>query len=176
MAQALGHKFGQSIGNFLEKYILMKVLDEIVKNDDFFVDKNQKRRARGNKKNVIWEDAQGNKHKLDYVIERNGTEDKFGDPIAFIEVAWRRYTKHSKNKAQEIQGAILPIVEKHKALNPFIGVLLAGEFTKPSLEQLESIGFKLIYFKYQDLVNVFLTENVDISTSEDTLEEDIEKK
>ena len=25
MAQALGHKFGQSIGNFLEKYILMKV-------------------------------------------------------------------------------------------------------------------------------------------------------
>ena len=45
----------------------------------------------------------GNVHDLDYVFEQGGTEATIGQPKAFIEIAWRRYTKHSRNKAQEIQ-------------------------------------------------------------------------
>jgi len=75
-----------------------------------------------------------------------------GTPAAFIEVAWRRYTKHSRNKAQEIQGAILPLAEKFRWSNPFLGAVLAGVFTDGSLEQLRSLGFHVLYFPYETLV------------------------
>lgn len=88
--------------------------------------------------------------------------------MAFIEVAWRRYTKHSRNKAQEIQGAILPLAEKHKWNNPFLGGVLAGEFTDGSLDQLRSLGFQVLYFPYDSLVAAFTSENIDIRFDEDT--------
>lgn len=53
----------------------------------------------------------GNAHDLDFVLERGGSDDKIGMPAAFIETAWRRYTKHYRNNAQEIQGALEPLAE-----------------------------------------------------------------
>jgi hypothetical protein len=58
---------------------------------------------------VTWQDGYGNKHDLDYVLERGGDEERLGVPAAFIESAWRRYTKHSKNKVQEIEAAVMPV-------------------------------------------------------------------
>ena len=49
---------------------------------------------------VTWKDLYDNSHDLDFVIERDGDDQTLGRPVAFIEVAWRRYTKHSRNKAQ----------------------------------------------------------------------------
>ena len=77
-------------------------------------------------------DSKGNTHILDYVMEEGGSEAVQGRPRAFIEIAWRRYTKHSKNKAQEIQGAITPLAETYQDSHPFLGAVLAGEFTEPS--------------------------------------------
>jgi len=45
----------------------------------------------------------------DHVLERGGTDAMRGVPAAFIETGWRRCTKHSRNKAQEIQGAVLAL-------------------------------------------------------------------
>ena len=95
---------------------------------------------------------------------RNGTDNEIGQPIAFIEVAWRRYTKHSRNKAQEIQGAILPLAEKYRWNNPFLGTVLAGVFTAGSLEQLKSQGFHVLYFPYETLVRA-LQQRGSISAS-----------
>lgn len=105
------------------------------------------------------------------MIERNGNDSEVGTPVAFIEVAWRRYTKHSRNKAQEIQGAILPLAEKYKWHNPFLGVVLAGVFTSGSLEQLRSLGFQILYFPYETLVAAFASEGIGIAFDESTEDE-----
>lgn len=106
---------------------------------------------------MTWKDSHGNTHDLDYVLEQNGTPDRVGTPVAFIEVAWRRYTKHSRNRDQEIQGATLPLAEKFQRSSPFLRAVLAGEFTEGSLNQLRSLGFHVLYFPYETLVSAFGT-------------------
>lgn len=113
-------------------------------------------------------DGKGNTHDLDYVFESGGTDEKIGSPRAFIEIAWRRYTKHSRNKAQEIQGAILPLAEHYAELRPFLGVVLGGVFTDGSLNQLRSHGFTVLYFPYQTIVAAFATVGIDATFDEDT--------
>lgn len=174
MAQSPSHKFGQSLGKLLEAIVLNDILkpqlQQFTKNKNYYLDWQGSRSARRGKK-VTWEDEYGNKHDLDFVIEIDGTEDKQGKPIAFIESAWRRYTKHSKNKAQEIQGAILPLIERHRLSAPFCGVVLAGDFTKPALEQLSNNGFSVIHLPYQDVVKAFKIIDFDISFDEATSNE-----
>src|SRR5580704_9137570 len=125
------------------------------------------RPARGGKK-VVWEGKYDNSHSLDFVIEAGGDEDTIGQPIAFIESAWRRYTKHSKNKAQEIQGAILPIAEKHRFCAPMLGCIFAGEYTAGALNQLKSIGFKVLYLTYDSVIEAFESVGVDARFDEST--------
>lgn len=147
MAKAPGHKFGQVLGNLLEEVVLYEILkprlQEFARAKNYYLDWQKDRPAREGKK-VTWGDKYGNKHDLDFVIEAGGTDTEIGKPIAFIEAAWRRYTKHSKNKAQEIQGALLPIIELHHLSAPFFGVVLAGEFTEPAIEQLKNNRFAVI--------------------------------
>lgn len=166
MATSPSHKYGQIIGNILEK-ITDSLLQKICEEANLYLDKQGDRVARAGKK-VTWYDIYGNKHDLDFVVEKNGTANKMGEPVAFIESAWRRYTKHSKNKAQEIQGAVLPIAEKYRHNSPFLGVVLAGDFTKPSLTQLKSVGFHILYFSYKSVVQAFDEVGIDAEFDEDT--------
>lgn len=168
------HKFGQIIGDLLESSITPH-LEEFVRNNDLFLDKKGERKARKGKK-VTWVDDHGNKHDLDFVIERNGSETTIGEPIAFIESAWRRYTKHSRNKAQEIQSAIIPLQNKYSENSPFIGVILAGVFTSGAIKQLESIGFNVLYFPYESVVAAFAKYGIDASFDETTTEDSFEEK
>ncbi|MFT4884257.1 MAG: hypothetical protein ACI8U4_001771, partial [Natronomonas sp.] len=172
MARSPAHRFGQIIGNTLEDALeprLRRFTDE----NDLYLDRESAERRRSGK-TVRWDDAYGNTHKLDYVIEENGTVDERGDPIAFIEVAWRRYTKHSKNKAQEIQGAIRPLVEKYEDNAPFSGVVIAGEFTDNAVKQLESLGFTVLYFEYDTITQAFEREGIDAYWEEDTPEDELQ--
>lgn len=175
MAQSPTHKFGQIIGDLLESAIEPLLVDFARKND-LYLDKKGPRPARGTQKKVSWEDLYGNRHDLDFVLERGGTKDKFGIPVAFIESAWRRYTKHSRNKAQEIQGAILPLVQTHHYIAPFTGVILAGDFTSGSLTQLESLGFKILYFRYDQVIEAFKKVGIDATFDEDTPDDEVLKK
>lgn len=167
MARSSSHKFGQMIGDMLE-HLMVGELQPIAEEYGMYLDYKHKRKARNNKKEVTWSDNNGNKHKLDIVIEAEGSEEKFGYPKAFVELAWRRYTKHSKNKAQEIAGAILPLVKANNQYSPFYGVILAGEFTKPALEQLRSQGFKVLYFSINTIVEAFRVNGMHIEWEEDT--------
>jgi len=178
MAQSPSHKFGQDLGNFLEDIVLDNILkprlQQFAQSKNYYLDWQRPRPARSGKK-VTWEDKYGNKHDLDFVIEIGGTDAQMGRPVAFIESAWRRYTKHSKNKAQEIQGAILPIVELHRLSAPFYGVVLAGDFTKPALDQLRNNGFAIIYIPYKDVVAAFKGIGFDVAFDEETPDESYTK-
>jgi hypothetical protein len=171
MADSPAHRFGQIIGNTLEDALEPR-LRKFTDANELYLDRESSDRRRSGK-TVRWDDAYGNTHKLDYVIEEEGTVEERGDPIAFIEVAWRRYTKHSKNKAQEIQGAIRPLVEKYNDKAPFSGVVIAGEFTNNAVKQLESLGFSVLYFEYDTITEAFAQEGIDAYWEEDTPEDDL---
>jgi hypothetical protein len=167
MAESPAHRFGQIIGESLELAI-RPVLETVARDLKLFLDGKGERKIRGNKRKIAWIDGKGNSHDLDYVFESGGADGKIGLPRAFIEIAWRRYTKHSRNKAQEIQGAILPLAEHYGHCRPFLGVIFAGVFTDGSLKQLRSQGFTVLYFPYADIVNAFAVAGVDAEFDEDT--------
>ncbi len=173
MAQSPAHRLGQIIGERLENAI-QEPLQEVANEFGLYLDYKHVRPARGGKRKVSWKDSRGNVHDLDYVLEEGGSEDILGRPRAFIESAWRRYTKHSRNKAQEIQGAITPLAETYRDSNPFLGVVLGGVFTEGSLEQFRSHKFKLIYCSYASIAKAFASEGVDICWSEKTSEKKLE--
>lgn len=175
MADSPAHKLGQIIGSQLEAAV-RQPLKAIAKEYGLYLDYARTRPARGRKKRVSWKDSYGNAHILDYVLEEGGSESVEGRPRAFIETAWRRYTKHSRNKAQEIQGAVLPLAETYRDCSPFLGAVLAGDFTTASLEQLESHSFCIAYCPYDEIVGAFRRVGVDVSFEEGTSEVELQRK
>jgi hypothetical protein len=107
VAVSYAHRWGQIIGDVFQASVHV-LLQEVAAEHGLYLDRQGPRKARSGKK-LRWQDRYGNYHDLDYVMERGGTDDVRGLPVAFIETAWRRYTKHSKNKAQEIEGALVPL-------------------------------------------------------------------
>src|SRR5438093_5145918 len=168
MAESHAHRWGQIIGDVFEQFV-RDILKSISEKHGLYLDYNKPRRARkkqGGKdlSKVTWQDAYGNRHDLDYVLERGGTEDVLGVPVAFIESAWRRYTKHSKNKVQEIESAVLPIALTFSRHQPFCGAVLAGEFTHNALAQLESKGFSVLHIPYKSILDAFTDLGIDASS------------
>lgn len=173
MAKSPAHRFGQIIGDLLEEIILPQ-LQLYCDERGLYLDKKGKRAARSGSK-VSWQDRYENFHDLDFVIESGGTDDDLGRPVAFIEAAWRRYTKHSRAKAQEIQGAVMPIAEKYHWDKPFLGAILAGVFTKDSLAQMRSCGFETILMPYNSIVEAFSSVGIDALFDEKTPDEEFER-
>jgi hypothetical protein len=169
MAESASHRFGQIIGELLEEMVLPQ-LEAFCQSRGLYLDKKGSRKGVRSGQNVTWKDVYGNEHNLDFVIEKSGSDSVRGRPIAFIETAWRRYTKHSRNKAQEIQGAVLPISDKYAWDKPFLGVILAGEFTENSINQMKSSGFEVAIFPYSDVLQAFLSIGIDVNFDETTLE------
>jgi hypothetical protein len=166
MAQSPGHKLGQMIGETIQQALevpIRRVADKY----GLYLDGKGKRETRKGIK-LTWPDKYGNSHDLDFVLERNGSDKILGEPVAFIEVAWRSYTKHSRNKAQEIHGAIVPLRDTYDILSPFIGVVLAGLFTEAALRQLRSHGFSILFFSHEAVVAAFEKVGVDVNFNEKT--------
>lgn len=170
MALAPGHRLGQIIGDALEASI-EPVLREFAELHGLYLDVKGRRPARGKKSAVAWVDSRGNSHDLDFVLERGGTDEEIGTPAAFIESAWRRYTKHSRNKAQEIQGAVEPLLTSYAEASPFAGAVLAGVWTKGALDQLRSVGFSVLHIEYPEVVEAFRVVGMNIDYDEDTPDE-----
>lgn len=168
MAQSASHQVGEKIGDFFEEIIIEFLGAALAEKENYYLDYKHPRPARNNDKILKGVDSEGNEHRLDIVVELNGSEDVFGKPKAYIETAWRRYTKHSKNKVQEISGAILPLVKTHAENMPFYAAILAGEFTKNSLDQLKSEGFFVLHFTYDEIAAVYEEEGVSIQWGEKT--------
>jgi len=174
MAESPAHRFGQIVGEVLEAAI-EPLLAEFAGSHGLYLDKKGERVCRPGKR-CTWLDLNKNKHDLDFVLERGGSTDELGIPAAFIETAWRRYTKHSRNKAQEIQGAIVPLAETYRNARPFIGVVLAGVFTAGALAQLRSLGFCVLHFSYESVISAFKDYGIDATFDEDTADTEFKKK
>lgn len=168
MATSYAHKFGEFIGSFFESTMKQSVKD-IAQKYGMYFDSYGYRKARGKEK-VTWKDAHGSRHDMDYVIEDGGTEEIIGTPVAFIELAWRRYTKHSKNKVQEIETAVNALYDRFRFEAPFKGVILSGDFTKNSLEQLRNDNYHVLYIPYSELIGAFKSGGIDIYYDESTPE------
>ncbi len=166
MAEAPGHRLGQIIGDALELAI-EPILRTFAEEHGLYLDKKEPRPARTGVK-CTWVDDLGNAHDLDFVLERGGTPTKIGSPAAFVESAWRRYTKHSRAKAQEIQGAILPLLTTHANVKPFAGAVVAGRWTAGALQQMRSSGLSVLHIEYEQIVEVFNAVGMDIDSEEDT--------
>lgn len=167
MANSPSHRFGQIIGDLLEE-IMAPQFQSFCNERGLYLDKKGVRGNARSGKKVSWIDKYGNSHDLDFVIEKGGSENVRGRPLAFIEAAWRRYTKHSRNKAQEIQGAILPIAEKYDWDKPFLGVILAGVFTNGSLNQMRTSGFEVALFPYETIISAFSSIGINAEFDENT--------
>lgn len=165
MAQSPSHKLGQLIGTQFEA-AMREPLKQVAAEYHLYLDYEHPRLVRNGKREVAWTDAYGNTHRLDYVLEEGGSERHTGHPRAFIELAWRRYTKHSRNKAQEIQGAVRPLAERYGQHAPFLGAILSGVFTANSVEQLRSHGFTVAYCPYEDIVEAFRRSGLDVAFDE----------
>jgi hypothetical protein len=165
MAESLAHRWGQIIGDGFEMFV-RNLLTGVAKQHGLYLDFKRPRKARGGQGKVTWQDAYGNKHDLDYVLERGGTEETRGVPAAFIESAWRRYTKHSKNKVQEIEAAVMPVALTFSRHQPFLGAVLAGEFTRNALLQLESKGFAVLQVPYHSILTAFDELGIDASSED----------
>lgn len=176
MAKSPSHELGQQIGDFLE-LTFKPTFEKLAEDFELYLDfEKNSRKARKGKTRLIWEDDLGNKHRLDFVLEKDGSDETFGKPFVFIECAWRRYTKHSKNKAQEIQAAVTPVAKNHWEIAPIKAVVLGGEFTKSSLEQLISNNFTVLYLETEDIFKAFSNVGIDIYFNEHTTEEELQQK
>ena len=175
MALSPSHRFGQIIGDLLEEAVRPPLL-KVAKRHGLYLDWKHKRPARNNRKKVTWKDHLGIKHDLDYVLEKDGSETELGRPKAFIEVAYRRYTKHSRNKAQEIHGAVIPLAATYSDEHPFLGAVLAGVFTDGSLKQLKSHGFGVLFFPFDDLIAAFNKVGIHAYFDEDSSDAEVQSK
>jgi hypothetical protein len=175
VAESPGHKFGQIIGEILEG-VVRPLLQSFADDHHLFLDVKGDRPGVRSGKKLTWKDDYGNAHDLDFVLERHGTQTKLGVPVAIVECAWRSYTKHSKAKAQEIQGAVLPLAEKHRHDKPFLGAILAGPFTASALEQLRSLGFKVLYLSHASVLEAFGRVGIDAAFDDTTSDEEIQGK
>src|SRR5271157_3065755 len=160
MAESLAHRWGQIIGDGFEMFV-RNVLGEVAQRKGIYLDFKRPRKTRGGQGKVTWQDGYGNKHDLDYVLERGGTEETLGVPIAFIE------------------SAVMPIALTFSRHQPFCGAVLAGEFTRNTLHQLESKGFGVLHIPYASILAAFKELGID-AASEDgvggTTEEQFRKK
>lgn len=172
MAKSPAHKIGQLIGHMLED-IFEPLLREVALKTDTYLDKTNIERASRSGKTLTHIDTHGNNHGLDFVFERFGSDDKEGLPIGFIECAWRRYTKHSKNKVQEIHSAIESLASKYKAHDPFKGAILSGHYSEASIQQLKSQGYTVIHIPYETVIEAYEDAGYDISYNSKTNLEDL---
>ncbi len=165
MAESLAHRWGQIIGDVFEMFV-QRLLSEVGQRHNLYLDFKHPRAVRKGQGKVTWQDGYGNKHDLDYVLERGGTDNKLGVPVAFVESAWRRYTKHSKNKVQEIEAAVMPVALTFSRYQPFCGAVLAGEFTQNAIQQLESKGFAVLHIPYDSILTAFQNVGIDASSKD----------
>lgn len=160
MAMYMGPDFNQFLNDIIEMATEL-ILQQFAQEHNLYLDKKGPRMQR-NSTRLVWADLSGAQHELDFVLERGGTPAQAGTPVAFIEVAWRRYPKHARSTVQEIQGTMLPLAAAHRDTGPFTGAVLAGSYTKGALTQLKSSGITVLYFPYDHIVNIFKLKGIEV--------------
>src|SRR5262249_37020106 len=75
-----------------------------------------------------------------------------------------------------IQGAVLPLAEKYHHVFPFKGAILAGVFTAGAISQMRSLGFTILHFTYEMVVETFAKFGIDAAFDEGTPDKEFKRK
>ena len=124
-----GHKLGQLVGDWFEEYFVLPLLVEVAAKLRLYLDHRfHARQARSDK--ILWKDEEENTVDYDFVMELAGSDEAIGIPVAFFECFWRRGSRHSKDKARDDSGKLMPMTLVHPTAR-FLGIIAAGDFTQP---------------------------------------------
>lgn len=155
-----GHKLGQVIGDWFEEYFVLPLLGQTANKLSLYTDNRFiKRPARREK--IQWKDDEGNTVDYDFVLELDGSQDKLGIPVAFIECFWRRGSRHSKDKARDDSGKLLPMRSTYPSAR-FLGIVAAGDFTEPARELIRSREIDFFYVPKEKVVASFHKHGLEI--------------
>jgi hypothetical protein len=148
-----GHKLGQLLGDWFEQHFVYPLLQQVGDRLKLYLDSRFRvRAARGEK--LIWRDEDGNDVDYDFVMEMDDTEAARGIPVAFFESFWRRGARHSKDKARDDSGKLMPMQEVHPTAR-FLGIVAGGVFTAPATQLVRSRGIDLFYVPKAKIVSAF---------------------
>lgn len=126
-----GHKLGQLIGDWWERYVVLPLLQDVANELNLFLDNRFTNRPNRGSEKIIWKDDEGNQVDYDFVLELGGSVQKTGTPVAFFEVFWRRGARHSKDKARDDSGKLTPMRDTYPTAR-FLSIAAGGEFTGPA--------------------------------------------
>ncbi len=155
-----GHKFGQLIGDWWEQYVVLKLLQQVANKLQLFLDSrfvNRTCRKRGNK--IHWVDVDGNIVDYDFVLELNGSSNSVGIPVGFVESFWRRGKRHSKDKARDDSGKLIPMRNFYPTTR-FLGIVACGDFTEPARDFVINNKIELFYVPKAKIVEAFAQHNL----------------
>lgn len=155
-----GHKLGQLVGDWFEEQVAVALLEEVARELGLYVDHRFKsRECRSGK--IIWSDLDDNDVDYDFVLELGGSDVKKGVPLAFFETFWRRGSRHSKDKARDDSGKLLPMRETYPTVR-ILGIISAGDFTIPAQELVRSRAIDLFYIPKTKIGEAWRTCGVDM--------------
>src|SRR5262249_35457191 len=120
----------------------------------------RKRKGRSSDK-IIWQDEDDNEVDYDFVMELDGTDDNRGIPVAFFECFWRRGSRHSKDKARDDSGKLMPMRDVHPTAR-FLGIVAGGDFTGPARTLVQTRRIDLFYVPKAKIVSAFQKCNLQI--------------
>lgn len=148
-----GHKLGQLVGDWFEEHFVYPLLEKIGRELGLFVDSRfAERTIRPGR--IIWEDLDGNSVDYDAVLELGADKAERGVPVAFFECFWRRGSRHSKDKARDDSGKLVPMRDTYPTAR-FLGIISAGDFTEPARTLVRSRGIDLFYIPKAKIVQSF---------------------
>lgn len=159
-AASAGHQLGQLVGDWLEDHFTSPLLQRAATVLRLYLDhRRQGRACRGDK--VLWRDEDGNSVAYDFVMELDGTNERLGVPVAFSETFWRRGSRHSKDKARDDSGKLMPMKDTYPTAQ-FAGIVAGGDFTKPAVQLVKSRGIDLLLIPKGKVVAAFAKHAVQI--------------
>ena len=164
-----GHKLGQLVGDWFEEKVATYLLEQVSIELDLFLDHRFKARS-CRKKKILWQDLDGNNVDYDFVLELYGEDTKQGIPLAFFETFWRRGARHSKDKARDDSGKLLPMRITYPTAR-ILGIISAGDFTRPAQELVKSRNIDLFYIPKTCIMEAWKKSGINIDYPDNATEE-----
>ena len=164
-----GHRLGQVVGDWWERHFALPLLKGVADKLDLFLDcRFVERSCRGEK--ILWPDLDGNNVDYDFVLELGGIAGKRGIPVGFIETFWRRGARHSKDKARDDSGKLLPMRATYPTAR-YLGIVACGDFTVPARDYVSSRSIDLFYVPKQKILDAFSAVGITIDYADNLSEE-----
>ncbi|HLJ12301.1 MAG TPA: hypothetical protein VKU82_13990 [Planctomycetaceae bacterium] len=156
-----GHKLGQLVGDWFEEFLVLPLLQRVADHLRLFLDHRfRTRKSRAGDK-IIWRDVEGNAVDYDFVMELGANEATVGIPVAFFECFWRRGNRHSKDKARDDTGKLLPMRDVHPTAR-FLGIVAGGDFTTPARDLVINRRIDLFYIPKAKIISAFENHGLQI--------------